>query len=155
MARRAFFRRVVVGVDGSRNSRRAAAFLARFKPPRGGRVTCVQVVEPLRVPSTPLLPGGMRARIVGEVEAMNRTLRSAAARRVEAVAATLARSGWRATGVVRTGVPFAELLGAVRRTRADTLVLGARGAGAMTHLLLGSVAEAAVKQAPVAVLIVK
>jgi len=38
---------------------------------------------------------------------------------------------------------------------ADVLALGARGAGAVTHFLLGSVAEAALKQAPVEVLIVK
>jgi nucleotide-binding universal stress UspA family protein len=56
---------------------------------------------------------------------------------------------------VRTGLPLAELLAAVRAERADALVLGARGAGAVTHFLLGSVAEAAVKQAPVEVLIVK
>ncbi len=155
MATRAGFRRVVVGVDGSRNSRRAAAFLARLKPSRGRRVTCVQVVEPVRVPSAPLLPRGMRGQIAGEVAAMNKTQRSVASRRVAAVAAALARAGWRATGVVRTGVPFPELLAAVRRARADTLVLGARGAGPMTRLLLGSVAEVAVKHAPVPVLIVK
>ena len=57
--------------------------------------------------------------------------------------------------VVRSGVPLAELLAAVRADRADVLVLGARGAGAVTHFLLGSVAEAALKHAPVEVLIVK
>jgi nucleotide-binding universal stress UspA family protein len=149
------FRRVVLGVDGSANSRRAVAFLARLAPPRGGRVTCVQVIEPVRVPSTPLLPREMRARIAGEVDGMDRTRRSAAARRVQAAADALVRAGWRATSAVRVGVPFAELLAAVRRARADTLVVGARGAGAVTHFLLGSVAESALKHAPVAVLIVK
>ncbi|HEY7205955.1 MAG TPA: universal stress protein [Methylomirabilota bacterium] len=155
MATRAGVRRVVVGVDGSSNSRRAAAFLARLKAPRGARVTCVQVVEAVRAPSTPLLPGGMRARLVGEVDAMNRERRRVASRRVAAIAAMLTRAGWRATGVVRTGAPLPELLAAVRRARADLLVVGARGAGAMTRLLLGSVAEGVVKQSPVPVLLVK
>ncbi|MGH7367758.1 MAG: universal stress protein, partial [Candidatus Rokuibacteriota bacterium] len=48
---------------------------------------------------------------------------------------------------VRTGLPLAGLLAVVRAERADVLVLGARGAG--------SVAEAALKHAPVEVLIVK
>jgi nucleotide-binding universal stress UspA family protein len=149
------FRRIVLGVDGSAHSRRAAAFLARLEPPPGGRITVVRVVEPVRVPSMPLVPGAMRAQIAGQADAMNRTHVAVARRQVEAAATALARAGWRARGVVRTGLPLAELLAAVRAERADLLVLGARGAGAVTHFLLGSVAEGAVKQAPVEVLIVK
>ncbi|HET9854778.1 MAG TPA: universal stress protein [Methylomirabilota bacterium] len=155
MAGRAGFRRVVLGVDGSAHSRRAVAFLARLKPPRGGRVTVVRVVEPVRAPSMPLVPSTLRAQIAGQADAASRALAAAARRQVEAAAATLAEAGWRARAVVRTGVPLAELLAAVRAEQADALVLGARGAGAVTHFLLGSVAEAALKHAPVEVLIVK
>jgi nucleotide-binding universal stress UspA family protein len=149
------FRRVVLGMDGSAHSRRAAAFLTRMEPSRGARVTIVRVVEPVRVPSMPLVPTALRAQIAGQADAANRSLVAAARRRVEATAAVLAKAGWRARGVVRSGVPLAELLAAVRAERADVLVLGARGAGAVTHFLLGSVAEAALKHAPVEVLIVK
>ena len=155
MAGRAGFRRVVLGVDGSAHSRRAVAFLTRLKPPRGGRVTVVRVVEPVRAPSMPLVPSALRAQIAGQADAASRALAAAARRQVEAAAATLAEAGWRARAVVRTGVPLAELLAAVRAEQADALVLGARGAGAVTHFLLGSVAEAALKHAPVEVLIVK
>lgn len=155
MASRAGFRRVVLGMDGSPHARRAAAFLERLQPPRGGRVTVVRVVEPIRVPSMPLVPGAMRAQIAGEADAANRSQVAAARRQVEAVAAGLTRAGWRARGVVRAAQPLAGLLAAVRAERADVLVLGARGAGAVTHFLLGSVAEAALKHAPVEVLIVK
>ena len=155
MAARMGFRRVVLGMDGSAHSRRAVAFLTRMKPPRGGRVTVVRVVEPVRVPAMPLVPRAMRAQIVGQADATNRSLVAAARRQVEAAAATLAQAGWRSRAVVRSGVPLAELLSAVRADRADVLVLGARGAGAVTHFLLGSVAEAALKHAPVEVLIVK
>ena len=155
MAGRAGFRRVVLGVDGSAHSRRAVAFLTRLKPPRGGRVTVVCVVERVRAPSMPLVPSAMRAQIAGQADAASRALVAAARRQVEAAAATLSKAGWRARAVVRTGVPLAELLATVRAERADVLVLGARGAGAVTHFLLGSVAEAALKHAPVEVLIVK
>jgi nucleotide-binding universal stress UspA family protein len=148
------FRRVVLGQDGSPHSRRAAVFLQRLAPHRG-RVTVVRVVEPVRAPAMPLVPGAMRAQIVGQAEAMNRSQRAAAQRQVDDAAAALTRAGWRARGVVRSGVPLAELLAAVRAEGADALVLGARGAGAVTHFLLGSVAEAALKHSPVEVLIVK
>ena len=154
-AGRAGFRRVVLGVDGSAHSRRAAAFLTRLEPPRGGRVTVVRVVELVRVPAMPLVPGAMRAQIAGQADAVNRSHLAAARRQVETAAAVLERAGWRARGIVRTGVPLPELLAVVRAERADVLVLGARGAGAVAHFLLGSVAEAALKQAPVEVLIVK
>ena len=148
-------RRIVVGLDGSPHSRRAAAFVARLAPPRGGRVTFARVVEPVRVPATTLMSSRMRAVIAGSAAAMTRARQRVARRQVEAAVAGLRRSGWRAHGVVGTGVPFAELLSIVRKERADLLVVGARGAGAMKHLLLGSVAEAALKHAPVEVLIVK
>lgn len=118
-------------------------------------MTVVRVVEPVRVPSMPFVPGAMRAQVAGQAAAANRSLVAAARRQVEAGAATLAKAGWRARAVVRSGVPLAELLAAVRAERADGLVLGTRGAGAVTHFLLGSVAEAALKHAPVEVLIVK
>ncbi|MGH7393502.1 MAG: universal stress protein, partial [Candidatus Rokuibacteriota bacterium] len=45
------FRHFVVGVDGSANSRRAAAFVASLDRGRGARVTLVAVVEPVRLGS--------------------------------------------------------------------------------------------------------
>lgn len=148
-------RRIVVGLDGSPHSRRAAAFVARLAPTRGGRVTFARVVEPVRVPATTLISSRMRAVIAGSAAAMIRTRQKLARRQVEAAVTALRRSGWRARGVVAIGIPFAELLSIVRKERADLLVVGARGAGTVKHFLLGSVAEAALKQSPVEVLIVK
>ncbi|MEX2221244.1 MAG: universal stress protein [Candidatus Rokuibacteriota bacterium] len=118
-------------------------------------MTFVRVVEPVRVPSMPLVPSSVRGQIAGQADAVSKIRVAAARRQVVAAAAALAPSSWRARGMVRTGLPLAGLLAAVRAERADVLVLGARGAGAVTHFLLGSVAEAALKHAPVEVLIVK
>jgi nucleotide-binding universal stress UspA family protein len=149
------YRRIVVGLDGSVHSRRAAAFVARLHPARGGRVTCVRVVEPVRLPSMPLVPAPMRGQIAAQAAAMDRSRRAVAQRQVDGAAALLGKAGWRARGVVRIGLPLRELLAAVRAERADILVVGARGAGAVTHFLLGSVAEGALKRSPVEVLVVK
>jgi nucleotide-binding universal stress UspA family protein len=149
------YRRIVVGLDGSPHSRRAAAFVARLDPPRSGRVTCVRVVEPVRLPSMPLVPAPMRAQIAAQAATMDRGRRAVAQRQLDAATATLAKAGWRARGVVRSGLPLPELLASVRAERADLLVVGARGAGAVTHFLLGSVAESALKRSPVEVLVVK
>jgi nucleotide-binding universal stress UspA family protein len=149
------YHRIVVGVDGSPHSRRAVAFVARLAPPRGGRVTCVRVIESVRLPSMPFVPARMRAQLETQAAAMDRRRRAMARRQLEAAVSALAKAGWRARGVVRAGLPLPELLAAIRAERADLLALGARGAGAVRHFLLGSVVDAALKRSPVAVLVVR
>jgi nucleotide-binding universal stress UspA family protein len=56
---------------------------------------------------------------------------------------------------VREGVPLAEVLREAAASRADLLVVGARGTGGLARLLLGSVAEGALDRSPVPVLLVK
>ncbi len=67
------YHRIVVGVDGSPHSRRAVAFVARLAPPRGGRVTCVRVIEAVRLPSMPFVPARMRAQLETQAAAMDRS----------------------------------------------------------------------------------
>jgi nucleotide-binding universal stress UspA family protein len=74
---------------------------------------------------------------------------------VRAVARRLERAGWRVRTEVRAGVPIEEMLAAVDETGADLLALGARGVGGVTHILLGSVAEGALKRSPVPTLVVR
>jgi nucleotide-binding universal stress UspA family protein len=148
-------RHLVVGMDGSPNAARAVAFLARLAAPRGGRITVVRVVEPVRLPSTALMPASIRATVTGEAARVTAEKRQAAQRDVVAAARRLSQAGWRARGMVRMGVPLPELTGTVKATRADTLVLGARGVGGVERLLLGSVAEGALNHATVPVLLVK
>ena len=149
------YHRIVVGVDGSPHSRRAVALVARLAPPRGARVTCVRVIEAVRLPSMPFVPRGMRGQLETQAAAMDRSRRAMARRQLEAAVSALAKAGWRARGVVRAGPALPELLGAVRAERADLLVLGARGAGAVRHFLLGSVVDAALRRSPVAVLVAR
>ncbi|HEY7248921.1 MAG TPA: universal stress protein [Methylomirabilota bacterium] len=48
-----------------------------------------------------------------------------------------------------------ELLAEARKIRADAVVVGSRGAGAVKHSLLGSVAEGVLKHGTFDILIVK
>jgi nucleotide-binding universal stress UspA family protein len=149
-------RSFVVGIDGSTNARRAVRFLATLPPPRGGRMTVVRSEEPMSMPVTAgRLPAGIRAILRSEVAKINAERLARAQRDVDAAAATLARRGWTVRTDVRVGAPLDELLAAVAAAGADILVVGARGAGGMKRLLLGSVAEGAVSKSPVPVLVVK
>jgi nucleotide-binding universal stress UspA family protein len=148
-------RRIVLGIDGSAHARRAVEFVARLTPPRGGRVECVTVLEPSRVPSMPLVPPSFRAVVAGQARALDRARATLARRALRAAMSRLRRAGWRASGEVRYGVPLEEILEAVKAARADVLALGAKGAGSRTaRALLGSVADGAVKRCGTSVLIV-
>ena len=149
------FRSVVVGVDGSAPSRRAVAFLSRLAPPRSGRAAIVSVVEPLRAPSTALLPGGMRARIAAMAEQLLQEQLARARRLAEGAARRAAAIGWKTEAVVRTGIPLDELLRVLGERKADLLVLGARGTSGLDRMLLGSVSHGALRRAPVPVVVVK
>jgi nucleotide-binding universal stress UspA family protein len=147
-------RRIVIGVDGSAPARRAVAFLARFAPPAGARVLCVSMLEPTRVPMMPLAPESIRAIIAGQARALDKKRAAAAQREVDRAVTRLKRARWPARGVVQSGQPLPGLLAAVKASRADLLALGAKGQTGAARVLLGSVADGALKQAPVPVLIV-
>ncbi len=149
------FRSLLIGIDGSRSSGHAMSFVALLTPPPGGRVTVVRVVEPARLPSLALLPGAVRARLERQAADLHAARIRAARNDVERAAQRLRRAGWRARGEVRSGVPLSELLNAIGPARADLLVLGARGVSGAARFLLGSVADAATKHAPISVLIVR
>jgi len=155
MSGRGGFRSLLIGVDGSRRASQAVSFVARLTPPPGGRATVLRVVEPARLPSLMLLPSGVRARLEQEATSIQAARVLGARRDVERAARQLRRSGWRARGEVRSGAPLPELMAAIRPSRADLLVLGARGTGGVTRFLLGSVADGATKRSPIAVLVVR
>lgn len=148
-------RRVVIGVDGSRNARRAVDLVARLDRDRIRDVTVVRVLEPMGPPTAGVLPRSVRATLSRTVAALNRQLLRSAEREIKSVAARLKRARRRVRGEVRFGAPLAELVAAVKRHDADVLIVGARGAAGLERALLGSVARGALNRSPVPVLIVR
>jgi nucleotide-binding universal stress UspA family protein len=148
-------RRIVIGLDGSRHARHAVEAVRRLPAPPGGQVTLVAATEPVRLPSTGLLPASARAVIHAEAGALQREQEARASRLIAEAATRLAGTGWGVERVVRQGAPLATLLGVVAEAAADLLVVGARGTGGLEGLLLGSVADGALHTCPVPVLLVR
>lgn len=146
-------RRVVIGVDGSSNSRRAVALVARLPHDRGA-VVVVRVIEPRTLPTAGRLPASVRAIVVRELAALNEKLMRDARREVNSAAARLRRARWTVRAEVRTGAPLAGLLDVVDRSDANVLVVGARATGGLDRALLGSVAAGALNRSRVPVLVV-
>jgi nucleotide-binding universal stress UspA family protein len=154
--RRRRVRRVVLAMDGSRNASRAlGVLLARVKPPAGARVRVIRIVGPVLPRRPAVLPAPIRRAARAAAATLNSERIREARREVAWAAVLLKRVGWRARGIVREGVPLPELLREVAASRADLLVVGARGTGGLARLLLGSVAEGVLDHSPVPVLLVK
>lgn len=147
------FSRFTIGVDGSTGSRQAVDLVAALRVPRGGRSTLVAVVEPLRLPSLPLVPASVRELVVAEAAAENARRVAEAKRHLTTAARSLERAGWTVRTTVGKGQPLAELLAAAAEAEAHMLVVGARGAGGVERLLLGSVAEGSLNRAVLPVLL--
>lgn len=147
-------RTAILGTDGSAHSRRAAAFLARLAPHPRGRVIIVSVLEPARMPSMALMPSTVSQHLSAQMAHMERARQRTAQRHMDAASRTLAKAGWRVETALRFGVPVVELLKAANASRADLIVLGARGTSGLERLLLGSVAEGTLKRASIPVVLV-
>lgn len=157
VVRRALSRwnQIVIGFDGSEQSKRAVAFVARLKPGVDRRVLLVTAAETLQAPSHSLMRADLRRNLANTIARINRARITQARHRLNAAAATLRAAGWK-TQVRVTGLdPLRSVLSAVSDTKATLLVVGARSVTGLERVLLGSVAEGAVNRSPVPVLVVR
>ncbi len=146
-------RSIVVGLDESQAAQRGLAFVGRLVPPRGGRVTLVRAVELPKAPSRGSVPGS--ETIAREVKRRNTIRARAATKDLNRAAAELKRLGWQPRTLLLHGEPLRDLLRAAATSRAQLLVVGARGTSGLKYLLLGSVAEGALNQSPIDVLVAR
>jgi len=138
---------VVVGIDGSERSLRAAAAAADVARCHGAKLIIVTVVRP---------PEGWWG-IVGSpppADALASSM-SKAQRGILDVALDeldLEEIEWEATEEI--GEPAAALADVCRDREADVLVVGRRGAGIVERIVMGSVADRLAHYSPCPVLIV-
>lgn len=122
---------LLVAVDESPAARRALEMLAGHRSPAGTRVVALNVqARPIALwPEGGLDPGRIDAVLLEE------------GRRIAAAAsAALAEKGFAAEPAARLGIPAGTILQEVDSRRADMLLMGTRGRGAVQGYALGSVA---------------
>jgi nucleotide-binding universal stress UspA family protein len=136
------FRSVLVAVDGSSQSARALAEAIDLATAENASLTLISVGAPPRIwPSA------------YTVAVPDSELEDAAQKVVDEAAAAVPGE-LSISKVARVGRPADEIVAAARESQHDLIVMGARGRGATTSLLLGSVSHAVLNQSPAAVLIV-
>jgi nucleotide-binding universal stress UspA family protein len=133
-------RQVVLGVDGSAASDKAVKFLMRYINPAPGGPNH----EPVMVTVTHAVPYFKYP----EVKEAGRTL-------VQRYGAKLAKSGFQVREALKIGKPADEILTVAKQDKADLIVTGAKGLGAIRRVLLGSVSTRVVQHAHCGVLVVR
>ena len=135
--------RIVVGIDGSQCSRRALHWALSEAELRNADVDVVHAWE------MPVAFG----TIPGEMAYDTTALEEAARATVDEMVAAAQQPGVRVEKIVTYGPAAATLLEAAKG--ADLVVVGSRGRGGFTGLLLGSVGQAVAHHAPCPVVIVR
>ena len=149
-------RRFLIGCDTDASARRMVSLLNRLDPRRGTRAILVNVIEHIRLPPRAArLPTALRVRLRSDVAVLNAERREQAQAVLADAAARLKGIGWAVDTEVCTGSPLVGLLSAVGAHRAVVLVLGARETSGLRRMLLGSVAEGALNNSRIPVLLVR
>jgi nucleotide-binding universal stress UspA family protein len=136
--------KVLVGVDFSRSSDAAVREVADRPWPEATLVRLVAVVEPLDFAANRVF-----------VERYVKTKTEGADGRIRDIAEALRERGLTVSTILAPGSPRTEIAAEAKRWKADLVIVGSRGRGALRRTLLGSVAQAVVRRAPCSVEVVR
>lgn len=142
------FNTIVVGVDFSDASTNAWAAACRLAAQTNSQVHLVHVTP------DPLNQSWNFEGMTLDFEAISDELRKQAHERLAAITPQAGLGEDRITRVVLTGVAHSTLTDYAAAKHADLIVVGTHGYGPIKHMLLGSVAERVVRQAPCPVMTV-
>lgn len=138
-------KRILVAVDGSDASLKAARMAADIALRFGAKLTLVHVVPKL------LLPPDVYGLTIAEVEKEHRAY---ADRLLEKAASTLDEPGLEVSTAVLYGSPAEAIAEEGAASDIGMIVVGSRGHGAVARMFLGSTSDRLVHISPRAVLVV-
>jgi nucleotide-binding universal stress UspA family protein len=142
-------KRILVPTDFSETSAAATQYAIALAESMGSQVHLLHVLD------NPLAYAwGAEAFIEPPAEYYER-IEQRARERMEQVLTEAQRKKFDAQLELRTGSPFAEIIGYAEERKIDLIVMGTHGRGAVAHMLLGSVAERVVRRSPCPVLTVR
>jgi|SRR5262249_9631872 len=142
--------RILLAVDHSKYSKAAIKEVAARPWPARSTVRVLSVVEPLPPPAAELWYDGQ-----GSLDQARKKLRKRATEFVERIAGKFKKKKIKVEAAVSDGHPREVIVKEATKWRADLIVLGSHGRTGLTRLLLGSVADSVVGNAPCSVEVVR
>ena len=140
-------KRILVGVDGSKESRAAAKFAEEIARATGSQLVIASAVAPVMVTES-------APELVRQAEVWQGKEREIAQATVKEVAASIG-PGLAVETIVSDGPAAAALSELARSGDVELVVVGHRGRNAVARALLGSVADRLVQISPKPVLVVR
>jgi nucleotide-binding universal stress UspA family protein len=142
--------RILVADDGSEGAAEAVTLASSLSWPNGTAIRAISVFEPLPI----RMAGPWPAPVVTSPDLENAIAEQIGALNKHATE-RLAASGRIVDGVVRRGRAATAIVDEAEAFGADLVVIGSRGHGQIASLLLGSVSNEVVDQAPCPVLVAR
>jgi len=154
------FERILVPLDGSEHSLRALRIAIQIAKRFDGKITLLHVYsvgvrpivmpEPttLTPPSVPIMAPADFSKVVEAARKAGNTILADGENKVKA-------EGVQVETLLREGRTVQEILKVARNSKCDLIVMGARGISKIREMLLGSVSDGVIRNAPCPVLVTK
>ncbi|MBA1304471.1 universal stress protein [Stutzerimonas stutzeri] len=142
-------RRLLVAYDGSDNSKRALQYVVDLARDTGMALQ----VHVVNVQHEPIIYGEYVTSAM--IDELNNSLMAKSRSVLDEAAAMLQAGGLACETHTQLGNVAEQINDAVKRLGCDTVVMGTRGLGSFTGLVLGSVASRVIHEVSVPVLLVK
>ena len=143
-------KKILCPTDFSENSEHAMKYALTLATLSQAKLLLFHVVEPLTYPQS----AELFEPVLDEVE-LTMKMEAAFQKQLEDQVAALKEKYPKVSGRLVTGNTFLEIIQAARDEGADMIVMGTHGRTGLAHVLIGSVAERVVREAPCPVLTVK
>jgi len=154
------FEKILVPLDGSEHSVRALEIATRIAKKFDGKITLIHAysvrITPLVIPEpTTLTPHGVPVMTPAEASKVAEAARKAGAGILASGEKKVKAEGVQVETLLREGHTVQEILKTAREGEFDLIVIGARGISRIREILLGSVSDGVIRNAPCPVLVVK
>ena len=145
--------RVLVPVDGSKMSRKAAKFAIDLAKQTGASLALLSVIDTRFIVSQSVSSSVSPTRLRESVEDY---LKQAVQATADEITRLCNKSRIRCKWAIRTGHPVEEIVGEAKRAKADLIVMGSHGESALRAAVLGSVTYGVLhKESNIPVLVVR
>jgi len=147
------FEKILVPVDGSEHSQRALEIAVKIAKKFDGKITLIHVYSV--VTKLTSVEGGLPVMAPAEFSMVVETFRKAGANILADGEKRVEPEGIQVETLLKEGHTVQEILKTAREGEFDLIVMGARGISKIREILLGSVSDGVIRNAPCPVLVTK